>query len=439
MLCRAVADPSELIPEVGAPPVSLTGFIGRGHDIATIRRLLTAPGLLTLTGAAGSGRRRLAGEAVRDVRPPLAWLDVPALLGSAPMAIDDAFDGALASFAGAEAPVLVLAGCDGEPARCGELVAHALAAAPGLRAIATGTGALGVAGERTWVVPPLSARDAEALFVERALEVMPTFARTTANAGSVARTCELAGRLPLAIELAAARIGDSTPDQVCESLAAVVAREAGALPGPGVVVPRERTQRAAAAWSFAMLTVPERMLLERLTIFPADFTLEAATEVCQGGAVPRARVSELLGALVVRNFVGIREVRGFARYRLADPVRAFALERRAERPDTSALAERFARWDGNTRRGTPASRGGHPKSRALVALLRAHPDGRTRDQCCADLWPGLPPARARALFHQALSHTASTLPRAEIAWDGSRYRLTTPTVPPAPARELPVG
>src|SRR5690606_13307150 len=153
---------------------------------------------------------------------------------------------------------------------------------------------------------------------------------TSSNAGAVAQICRRLDGLPLAIELAAARIGVLTPEQIAERLddrfALLSSRSRTALP-------RHRTLRAAVDWSYELLSGQERLLLERLSVFAGGFTLGAAEEVCAGGAIPESQVLDLLASLASRSLVTMQEADGRARYRLLETIRDYAALRRRERHD----------------------------------------------------------------------------------------------------------
>ena len=365
-----VTVPTALSASFAKLPVPLTAFIGREHELAEVRRLLGSTRLLTLTGAGGSGKTRLAmalaSRAVSDGRA-VAWVelaplvDASALGAHVALALGIRVEGAasaeqaiVARLAGQEL-LLVLDNCEhlvDEAARFAETL---LAGLPTLGILATSREALGVSGERSWLVPPLSlppagavhdldavaATESVRLFVERARDVSRTFALTTENVDAVVRICRRLDGLPLALELAAARVAVLAPTQIAARLED---RFALLVSGARGATPRQRTLRSAVDWSYDLLTDDERVLLERLSVFVGGFTLDAAEAVCDGGMVPASRLLDLLSALATKSLVTMEEDAGSARYRLLETIREYALERRRVRGEEALLEARHAAY-----------------------------------------------------------------------------------------------
>lgn len=397
---RLTATVPRVDPASRAPlPSPLTAFVGRDEAIADLSRLLESARLLTLTGTGGSGKTRLAlelahraqraspgrGTDARDV----AWVELAPLADAHAVAAHIAralgirVEGAasaeqalVASLAG-ERLLLVLDNCEHVVEECARVAQQLLAGCAGLRILATSREALGVAGERSWLVPPMAlpapgAADIDALartesvrlFVERAQEVSRTFVLTAANVEAVVRICRRLDGLPLAIELAAARIAVLTPAQVAERLEdrfALLVSSARAMPA------RQRTLRGAVDWSYDLLGEEERLLLERLSVFAGGFTLDAAEAVCAGGPVTAERVLDLLAALATRSLVTMQEEGGQARYLLLETIREYARERRAARAAADGIEERHARhYLAVARDAEPALLLGRPASMRLV-------------------------------------------------------------------------
>lgn len=336
-----------------------------------MRRILADTRLLTLTGAAGSGKTRLAlavaaatgeGGALEVGWIELAALDDPLTLPAhVALALGARTEGggtperALSALLQDRELLLVLDNCEHLVEACAALVTQLLSSCPRLRILATSREALGVAGERSWLVPALSlpATDtvltpAEALeagavrlFVDRARDVQPGFALTEANLSAVVQICRRLDGLPLALELAAARVAVLAPPQLAERLDD---RFALLTTGPRSALPRHRTLRAAVDWSYELLTEPERLLLERLSIFAGGFTLDAAESVCADDGIAAAQVLDLLAALTTRSLVAMQEEDGQARYHLLETIREYATERRKARGPADGLAERHARY-----------------------------------------------------------------------------------------------
>jgi predicted ATPase/DNA-binding SARP family transcriptional activator len=347
MISSRQADSNETAVARGSRvPMALTGFVGRQRELATVSRLLEEQRLVTLVGAAGSGKTRLAAEAVRARPEPAVWVElgalasgevvgseVAALLGIRQQGGPDVLS-TLAAAIGSRRLLLVLDNCEHVVEACAELASRLLQECGALRILATSRQPLGVAGERAWPVPALAlpssdetdatrAVEAEAvqLFAQRAGDAVPGFAVTPGNVAAVVRICRRLDGLPLAIELAAARTSLLPPEQLVRRLDDVFSVLTG---GPRTTLPRHRTLRALLDWSYELLEVRERMLLRRLAVFTGGFALEAAETVPATGAIASSDVLDLLASLVDRSLVVMREHGGEARYELLETVRQYA-------------------------------------------------------------------------------------------------------------------
>ena len=346
-------------------PVSLTTFVGRGQEVATVRGLLESTRLLTLTGAGGSGKTRLASEvaaqAAAHFSDGLVWVEL-APLGAE--LIPYTILAALGAEQGARAPMvalietlrdremlLVLDNCEHVVDACASLAETLLRACPRLSILATSREALGVGGERAWLVPGLSLPRADGspetvaqseavrLFVDRAQAALATFRLTPANAAAVAQICRRLDGLPLAIELAAARVRALPPEQLATRLDdAFRVLSSGAR----TAVPRHRTLREAIDWSYQLLDEREKTLLQRLSQFAGDFTLDAAESVAAGDDLEAADVLDTLGALVDKSLVNMREAEGTARYYLLETIKQYAVERLRESGEFQLVCNRHA-------------------------------------------------------------------------------------------------
>jgi predicted ATPase/DNA-binding CsgD family transcriptional regulator len=248
--------------------------------------------------------------------------------------------------------LLALDNCEHLIEACARLCQRLLASSPGLRLLATSREPLRVAGERVWQVPPLSvapdgalstAEEAERyeamrLFAERAAASLPGFAIEPANASAVAELCRALDGMPLAIELAAARVRVLSVTQI----GARLADRFGLLTiGERTAPPRHRTLRATIDWSHELLTPAEQMLLRRLSVF-AGWSLEMAEQVCSNDDIPAGNVLDLTAALVDKSLVVLEpEVLGQARYRLLDTIRDYAAARLAEAGESAAFELRL--------------------------------------------------------------------------------------------------
>lgn len=353
-----------------ALPVPLTAFIGRELELAEVRRLCAGTRVLTLTGAGGSGKTRLALELaarVADEGLPVHWVELAPLADPAALAQHVAValgipaegaasaEQALAAHLASAESVLVLDNCEHVVDAAARLVAFLVGACPRLRVLTTSREALGVGGERSWLVPPLALppegsgaapetllrSEAVRLFVERAQEASRRFTLTPENAEAVARICRRLDGLPLAIELAAARVAVLAPSQIAARLDD---RFSLLTSGTRASTPRQRTLRGAVDWSYDLLAGDERLLLERLAVFAGGFTLDAAEAVCGWGDLAPSRVLDLLAALATKSLVAMQEEGGVARYRLLETIREYAAERHRGRAEGDSLAELHARY-----------------------------------------------------------------------------------------------
>jgi non-specific serine/threonine protein kinase len=346
-------------------PAPLTSFVGREREIADVCRMLGGTRLLTLTGAGGCGKSRLAIEVaarVLDDFPDGVWVaglaaltdssliphTVASVLGL-PEQPDRAPTGVLADYLSSKRVLLILDNCE-HLAACADLADALLRAASGLRLVATSRAGLGVPGETLWRVPSLSLPapgelpsrgglveyEAIRLFIERAAAVRPEFRVTDGNAPAVAQVCRRLDGIPLAIELAAARVGALTVEQI----AARLDDRFGLLTGGSrTVLPRHRTLRAAMDWSYDLLSEGERTLLNRLSAFAGGWTLEAAETVCAGDTGAPA-VLDALTSLVGKSLVNVEMPGSAARYRLLETIRQYARDRLHETGETEAVRRR---------------------------------------------------------------------------------------------------
>ncbi|HYC87678.1 MAG TPA: BTAD domain-containing putative transcriptional regulator [Thermoanaerobaculia bacterium] len=310
------------------PPISLTSLVGRESEIRDLGALIAAQRLVTLTGVGGSGKTRLAAELALRVdwqrADSVVWVELgpcthPELVAqqvAAALALRDAT--ALVDALRERELLIVLDNCEHVVAACAELATTLLRCCPKLRILATSREPLGVAGERVWPVPPIAESEAIELFAERAAAVDPSFALHDANRAAVAEICRRLDGIPLAIELAAARVRVLTPEQMTARLADRFSILSG---GARDTVPRHRTLRAAIDWSFALLNEREQTLLAQLSVFRGSFSLEAVEAVCAGD------VLDLLSGLVDKSLVVANRRRGAVRYSLLETIREYAAER----------------------------------------------------------------------------------------------------------------
>jgi predicted ATPase/DNA-binding CsgD family transcriptional regulator len=348
-------------------PVALTSFVGRERELGELGEALAGTRLLTLTGAGGCGKTRLALRVASEVvdRFPggVWWVELAPVadqelvgaalaeaLGVRPLPGVTELQAACAYLASRRA-LVILDNCEHLLAACAETAEALLVSGRDVVVLATSRAPLGVGGETDWRVPPLSlpavgaegsgeslaGSDAVSLFVERARKVRPGFGLSDENAASVAQVCGELDGLPLAIELAAARVRMLSVGQIA---AGVSDRFRLLTGGPRTASERQRTLRASVDWSHDLLSGDERALLRRLAVFTGGFTLDAVERVCAGEEVERARVLDLLGSLVDQSLVIAQERDASVRYQLLESVRQYGLEQLAEGGEEDTLRGR---------------------------------------------------------------------------------------------------
>ncbi|MGN6186706.1 MAG: ATP-binding protein, partial [Thermoanaerobaculia bacterium] len=337
--------PGAATPIASRPPVSLTSLVGREREILDLSALVRAQRLVTLTGVGGSGKTRLAAELALRIdwqqADSVAWVELApctvaesvtqatasalSLRVTQPCELVDAIVDALHD----HELLLVLDDCEHLIAASAELARALLVRCPKLRILATSREPLGIAGEHVWPVPPIAPDEAIQLFVERAAAANPSMQIDREIARDI---CTRLDGIPLAIELAAARVRVLTPEQIAARLED---RFAILTSGSRTTIPRHRTLRAAIDWSFALLTLEEQTLLARLSIFAGSFSLEAAELICEADL-------DLLTGLVDKSLVVTTSRRATIRYHLLETIRQYARERLETSGDADALRRRHA-------------------------------------------------------------------------------------------------
>jgi predicted ATPase len=343
-------------------PAQLSSFVGRERDVAEIGEVLREKRLVTLTGVGGVGKTRLALQAAAEVLPRFpdgAWLcELASVRDSAVVA--DAVAGvfrvtarpgltveeSLVAYLRDQELLVVLDNCEHVLRPVVALVRAIEAACPRVRVLATSREGLSVRGEQVWPVPSLEVPDdrfdldqlgaceAVRLFVDRAQGVKPGFVIDATNADGVAQVCRRLDGVPLAIELAAARITAMNPTELAKRLDRRFRLLTG---GDRDAIERHQTLRATIDWSYDLLTEPEQRLLERLSVFAGGCSLEAAEAVCAGDPIDVDEVFELLANLVARHLVVADDTGSDTRYRLLETIRQYGEERLAETGDTDTL------------------------------------------------------------------------------------------------------
>jgi predicted ATPase/DNA-binding CsgD family transcriptional regulator len=351
-MTTAITSPSA----AGRLPAEPNSFVGRERDLADLTMLLADVRVLTLCGPGGIGKTRLAtrlaGQLAGEYASGATLVELAEVTD--PILIGPRVAAALGAREEPDRPVaetltdalrqqhllLVLDTCEHLVEAVAELAQRLLAECPTVRIIATSREPLRVRGETVWRVPPLALPPAEPavgqplcdlaehesvrLFLDRAAAVRPGFALSPGNAGAVTRLCRTLDGMPLAIELAAARMRALSAEQVAARLDDRFRLLAS---GDRTAPPRQQTLLAAVDWSHGLLTDGEQILLRRLSVF-SGWNLQMAEQVCAGGEVPAGHVLDLLAGLIDKSLVGLDgEVDGVARYRLLDTIREYAADR----------------------------------------------------------------------------------------------------------------
>lgn len=356
---RAKRNPNNL-------PPPLTRFIGRVGEIAEVRRLVMSNRLLTLTGPGGCGKTRLAVAIAHSLLRKsafehgiwfveLAGLDTSILLPQlvattvgVPEAPEQSLIQTLTGFLQKKRLLVILDNCEHLLRASGDLVQPLLEACPTLHILATSREPLNLPLEMTWLVPSMALPDVQSppsfeqlaqseaiqLFAARARTVLPGFSLNEKNVGAIVQICRRLDGIPLAIELAAARVKlldvEQIADRLADSLQLLTHGSRGAAP-------RHQTMRAALDWSYALLLPREQRLFQRLAVFAGGFSLDAAEAVCADGSaplqantqmLPAPDVLDVLTALLDKSLVVIAERSAGepVRYRLLEPIRQYALE-----------------------------------------------------------------------------------------------------------------
>jgi predicted ATPase/DNA-binding CsgD family transcriptional regulator len=353
-------------------PAELTSFVGRRRELREAKHLLATTRLLTLTGSGGAGKTRLALRAAAEMArgfPDGAWLVslapiqdpmlvIQAVLNA--LGLQDRSAGwslsTLADYLAGKRLLLVLDNCEHLLDGCAVLASTLITSCPGLHVLATSRQALGVAGEVRMVVPPMSLPDADAdiaveqvmscdavwLLSERTADVVPGFTVGAGNAAAVLGICRRLDGIPLALELAAVRLGSLSLDQLNQGLASELSILGTGNRGAD---PRQQTLEATIGWSYRLLGEQERLLWARLSVFAGGFQEDAAITVCADARLPAGRVVDLLGALVEKSILK-RQLRGNSppRYWLLETLRQYGRQRLRDLGEQTVTQKRHLEW-----------------------------------------------------------------------------------------------
>lgn len=389
-----------LLNRAGVPawtlPRPLTSFIGREEEMTRLSELLTLHRLVTITGPAGTGKTRLALEvAAGSERGIPLLIDLASLppegdvagfvadalgLGHGGGRLQDRLSDALR-----ESETWILAdNCEHVAEALAELLRESMPRCPALRVLTTSRRPLHVEGEAVYELGPLSvpsetdnpavvlSSSAGRLFAERGASSLAGFSVNPGNAGAVAALCRHLDGLPLALELAAARLRALTPQELLAHL-----DEALLAVGSGRAMTRHSTLEAALQWSLELLSADELLLFARCSVFPADFDYDTADDVLAAPPLTGPDVRRLLPQLVDHSLVSAQAVGDITVFRMLDSVRHAAAARLAERGEAELLAGRHARYHLGRALGLAQGLRGPDQPRALSWFERRWPDLRT--------------------------------------------------------------
>ena len=397
-------------------PAETSSFVGRGRELIELKALLRHTRLLTLSGAGGAGKTRLALELARSAEPAFedgaalvefaAIADASLVLDAVAVALDvRALSGqelvdAVIDLLAPRRLLLLLDNCEHVLTETLALADALLRSAPQLTIIATSREPLRIQGEVVFRVPSLDIPDPEhalppdellryeavSLFVERAVAAAPGFVLDDENCEDIARICFRLDGLPLALELAAGRLGALSPAAIAERLDD---RFRLLRTGSHVAPTRQQTLAATLQWSHDLLVPDERILFRRLAVFAGGFELEAVEKVCVDEELGAEEIADLLGRLAEKSLVAVDDAGGDRRYRLLETVRLYARERLAEAGEATTVAERHAGWAlelaEQHRNSARLDRDGANLRAALEWLLEHEPDDALR--LCVALLP----------------------------------------------------
>lgn len=356
-------------------PMQINGFVGRATEIVAVRALINQFRLVTLVGPGGAGKTRLALQVAADFVGD-GFRDGIWLVELAALREPEFLAGAVAASIGVrEEPdrrpietltdalqdknvLIILDNCEHLVDACAKLSDRILRACPGVRVLATSRQTLGIDGEQLFRVPSMSlpiqedgsysvdlAMRAEAvrLFIDRATSHQPGFTLDDTNVDTVISLCRRLDGIPLAIELAAARLRSLSVNDIEERLDNSFRLLTG---GSRAALPRQQTLQALVDWSYELLSEPERDLLGRLSVFAAGWTLDAVEEICATGTLEHFDVIELLAALVDKSLVQAEPHDRTVRYRLLETIRQYAADKLDQRDPAQVRTARnaHAQW-----------------------------------------------------------------------------------------------
>ena len=349
-------------------PIPLTSFIGREQETKTLLEIFKKTRLLTLTGVGGCGKTRLAIEFARQISDQFAqgvwWMELASLqdetqvsqvikrtLGLSDSQVDSAEE-SLIKFLYSKQILLVLDNCEHVVHAVAGLAEKILSQCPSLKILATSREALSIHGEIAWLVPSLSLPPADhttdllqwecpRLFFERATSYRSDLQMTGSGAEQLLRICRALEGIPLAIELAAARVKTLSLEQ----LAARLDDKLGLLTtGSRVALPRQQTLRAAIDWSYELLSEEEQIVLQRLSVFYGSWALEAAEVVCADERIEAGQVLDFITRLLDKSLILAETQEGVLRYRMLEIIRQYAMEKLQQADELPQVNDRHTRY-----------------------------------------------------------------------------------------------
>ena len=347
-------------------PVKLTSFIGRERELAEAKSKLAESRLLTLIGPGGTGKTRLSvqlGGEQLALYPDGVWIVELAPISDAaliPQTIASVFGlretpdrpliELIIDYLRAKNLLIIIDNCEHLIEDCARVAETLIQSCPNLKILASSREALGISGETTYRVPSLFLPDptqvtreavmeceSVQLFVDRATTVNPNFQLTDTNASSTAQVCRRLDGIPLALELAAARVRVLSVEQIAERLDDRFRLLTG---GSRTALPRQQTLRALIDWSYDLLSEPEKVLFRRLAVFVGGWTLEAAEDVCSGDGVDTYEVLDLLTQLVDKSLAYTEETNSVVRYYRLETIRQYARDKLFESDEVVEVRNR---------------------------------------------------------------------------------------------------